>query len=255
MAAKKDTEISVMRIERGRIDFAVRGATPLICHAMSQKVQRDLLLPPAKKNAAEKASSLKHQPLQEFRASMYNARDPESPTRIIMPAVCFKKAIMGAALDIPGSSKAQIGRLVSIGGGPEVSIFGIPQLMMSVTRSADINRTPDVRTRAILPEWACFVSVEYTVPLLKEQAIVNLMAAAGVMNGIGDWRVQKGSGNFGQYELVEPDEDRFKRIVAEGGKEAQDEAIKQPECYDSETEELIAWFDTEVKRRGFKVVA
>ena len=55
MAANKNTEISVMRIERGRIDFAVRGATPLICHAMSQKVQRDLLLPPAKKNAAGRA--------------------------------------------------------------------------------------------------------------------------------------------------------------------------------------------------------
>jgi hypothetical protein len=26
---------------------------------------------------------------------------------------------------------------------------------MTPVRSADMNRTPDVRTRAILPEWAC----------------------------------------------------------------------------------------------------
>lgn len=252
---KNESEISVIEITRGRISFCVKGVTPLILHAMSQKTIQQLLLPPPKKNKAEKESSLKHNPIEEYRASMYAARDKNSPTRIVMPAVCFKKAIMGAALDIPGTTKSQIGRLISIGGSTEVSIFGIPELLMSVTRSADIARTPDVRARAILPQWACFVDVVYTYPILKEPTVVNLMAAAGVMNGIGDWRVQKGSGDFGQFELVGADDEDFLRIVSDGGKEAQDEAILNPAPYDSETEQLMDWFEVEANRRGFKVVA
>jgi hypothetical protein len=161
---------------------------------------------------------------------------------------------MSAALDLPGTSKTQIGRLAYVE-NDEVPIYGIPELLMSVTRSAGIDKTPDVRTRAILPRWACFISVQFTKPILKEQAIVNLMAAAGITQGVGDWRVQKGSGNYGQFALTDPSDKAFQEIVKTGGREAQDAAIAEPICYDSETEELLAWFDVEVKRRGFKAVS
>jgi hypothetical protein len=254
MATAKATEISIMEVQRGRIEFMVRGESPLICNAMSAKARQQLLLPPPKKNAAEKASSLKHNPLDEFRSSMYFARDPNSPTRIVAKATAFKGALMSAALDLPGTSKSQIGRLAYVE-NDEVPIYGIPELLMSVTRSADMNKTPDVRTRAILPRWACFISVQFTKPILKEQAIVNLMAAAGITQGVGDWRVQKGSGNYGQFALTDPSDKAFQEIVKTGGREAQDAAIAEPICYDSETEELLAWFDVEVKRRGFKAVS
>ncbi len=253
MAASKATEISIIEVQRNRIEFMVIGNSPLICNAMSSKVKQTLLLPPPKKNAADKAASLKHNPLEEFRSSMYYARNPDAATRIVVKATAFKGAMASAALDLPGSSKAQIGRLAYVE-NDEIEIYGIPQLMMSVTRSADINKTPDVRTRAIIPEWAAFVAVNYTTPILREQAIVNLMVAAGITQGIGDWRVQKGSGNYGQFALVPANDKTHARIVKEGGKEAQDKAIQDPICYDSETEELISWYDVEVNRRGFKTV-
>ena len=252
MATAKNTEITIMEVTRGKIEFLIRGNSPLICNAMSAKTKQTLLMPPPRKNAAEKASSLKHNPLEEFRSSMYYARNTESPTRIVVKATAFKGALMSAALDIPGAAKSQIGRLAYVE-GDEISVYGVPQFLMSVTRSADMNKTPDVRTRAILPEWAAKISVQYTKPILKEQAIVNLMAAAGITQGIGDWRVQKGSGNYGQFMLTDPSDKDFMRIVKEGGKAAQDDAIANPLAYDSETEELLSWFDVEVRRRGFKV--
>jgi hypothetical protein len=254
MASPKSTEITVLEIKQGIIDCCVKGNSPIILNAMSAKARQELLMPRGRKNAAEKASSLKHEPLQEYRSSMYFARNPESPTRVVVKSTAFKNALRSAALDLPGSSKAQIGRLTYIM-GDEVSLYGIPELMMSVTRSADIKRTPDVRTRAVMPKWAARFSVKFTQPLLKEQAVVNLLAAAGVMQGIGDWRPEKGSGDYGQFELVSPDDAEFKHIIETGGKKAQDAAIDNPECYDSETEELLNWFDVEVKRRGFKVVS
>jgi hypothetical protein len=254
MTATTSTEVTILRIDQGQIDFQILGRSPIILNAMSAKIMQELLCPALKKNAAQKASTLKHEPMREFRDSMYYARDPEGPTRIVMKATCFKNALRCAALDLPGSTKAQIGRLTYVI-GDEVPIYGIPELMMSVTRCADVKRTPDVRTRAIIPNWAAKISVLFTKPILKEKAVINLLAAAGMMQGIGDWRPQKGSGDYGQYNLVGTDSAEFDHIVKTGGKKAQDAAIKDPSPYDSETEALLDWFNVEVKRRGFKAVA
>lgn len=257
MAVKKKSdgaEITVMEVQRGRIEFCVLGQSPYICNSMSAKIKQELLLPRGRMNAAEKAGRLKHNPSEEFRGSMYVSRDDSAPTRILAKSTAFKGALMSAALDMPGASKAQIGRLVFVD-GDYVHLYGVPQLMMAVTRSADMAKTPDVRTRAILPNWAARLSVQFTKPIVREQAVINLLAAAGLTQGVGDWRVQKGSGVYGQFALVSPDDAEFQRIVASGGREAQDAAISEPLYYDSETEELMAWFNTEVKRRGFKEVA
>lgn len=251
---QESTEISIMEISRGQIHFKLLGITPMICHAMSAKVMQELLLPAAKKNAAEKASNAKHHVMTEFRDSMYKAREADAPTRIVMPAVNFKQALCCAAIDIPGAARTQMSRLTFVE-NDYIPIYGIPQLLMSVVRNSDIKRTPDVRTRAILPRWACYLTVTYTRPLIKEPAICNLLAAAGITQGIGDWRVQKGSGTYGQFELVGDDNLNFEHIVATGGRAAQDDAIANPIPYDSESEQLLSWYQVETKRRGFKVAA
>jgi hypothetical protein len=38
------------------------------------------------------------------------------------------------------------------------------------------------------------------------------------------------------------------------GRKAQAQAMKEPKYYDTETEELLSWFDAEIKRRGFKII-
>lgn len=251
---EKSTDITVIEVQKGLIRFNIKGTTPLILNTMSEKVRNQLLLPPPKKNAADKASSLKHEPLAEFRASAYTIADESAPTYLGFMASAFKAALKGAALDLPGASKSQIGRLTYVE-GEYLSLYGVPKLLMSVVRSADMNRTPDIRTRAILPEWACTVSISFVKPLLREQAVINLLAAAGITQGIGDWRPQKGSGGYGQFVLVSDDDANFGRIVHTGGRDAQKAAMVEPECYDDETAKLLSWFDVESKRRGFKAVS
>lgn len=255
MAVKKveDAEITVLEITKGRVDFCVLGTTPLICNRMSQKVKQELLMPKGRKNAAEKASQLKHNPLDEFRDSPYVLTDPKAPTLIAGLATWFKAALCTAALDMPGTRKAQIGRLTYVV-GYMVPVFGLPKLMMSCTRSADMNKTPDVRTRAILPEWACQVSIEFVRPIMREQAVVNLLAASGITMGVGDWRPQKGSGNFGQFKLVSASDKDYVRIMKQG-REQQIKAMAEALPFDDETSELLSWFTAESARRGFKVAA
>lgn len=243
-------EIFVMEIERGEVEFCVIGTSPLICNRMSEKARGDLLLGGGKKTAAEKAGRAKHDPLAEYRSSPYTNIE-DGPTRIQGLGSWFKQAMMTAALDTPGAKKAQIGRLVYVM-GDRVDIYGVPKLMMAITRSADINKTPDVRTRAILPRWACVVRVSFAKPIINAQSIATLLASGGITSGVGDWRIQKGSGSYGAYRLCAKDDPEFVAILKHGRK-AQDEALESPECYDDETRDLLSWYDVEVKRRGLKV--
>ena len=252
--AKTETEIDVLKVTHGQLDFCILGSMPLILNRMSEKVLRELLMPKGKKTAADKASSLKHDPMQEFLDSPYIDEDDSAPTYLQHLSSAFKNALKGAALDLPGANKSQIGRLTWVN-GERVSIYGVPQIFCSVTRSADMNRTPDVRTRAIVPQWAARVSVSFVTPMLREQGVANLLASAGITQGVGDWRPGKGAGTYGQFELVSADDSRFQHVIKNGGREVQKAAMESPEAYDRETRELLDWFGVESKRRGFKAVA
>ncbi len=251
---KQSTEISILEIKTQKADFCVLGKSPIILYRMSEKALHDLLMPKGRKTAAEKASSLKHNPIEEFRASPYTYTDENADTLLCHLSTSFKKAIAGAALDIPGAKKAQIARLLWVE-GERVPIYGIPKLFMSVTRSADMNKTPDVRTRCIVPQWAAVLTLSYTVPMLNSKIVSNLLAAGGVTQGVGDWRPEKGSGNFGQFEIVSADDPRFMEVVKTGKRSAQVQAMKDAVPYDAETEDLLEWFKDEIDRRGIEGVA
>lgn len=251
MAAKKDSQIEVVKFNTGRVNYCVLGRTPLILNRMSEKAKHELLMPKGRKSAAERASSLKHNPRQEFRDSPYIDPDESAETYLVHLATSFKAAMRGAGVDVPGATKAQIGRLLWVE-GERISIFGIPRMFMSVTRSADTNKTPDIRTRAIVPHWAAVISVRFMKPVINETTVTNLLAAAGLTQGIGDWRPEKGSGNYGQFEIVNEDDEAFRQILSYG-RDVQKEAMETPVCYDKETEDLLAWFDDEAGRRGLEV--
>ncbi len=250
----ESTEISVMEINTGRMEIYIVGTTPIICNRMSEKAMRELLAPAGKKTAAEKSSTLKHHPLEEFRASPYVLPDDDSPTLIAGLSTWFKRSMMSAALDMPGAKKTQIGRLTWVE-GQRVPVYGVPQIFSAIVRSADMARTPDVRTRCIIPQWACSVTICFVKPALREKSVLNLLAAAGMTIGVGDWRNEKGSANYGSYRLTTPDDPEYQAIVASGGRAVQKAALADPVAYDDETSELLAWYNTEVKRRGFKVAA
>jgi hypothetical protein len=192
---------------------------------------------------------LKHNPLLEFRDSAYQTRTEDAPTALCFFATGFKGALASAALDVPGAKRTEIGRLCRIE-GVDLPVWGTPELMMSVVRSADMNRTPDIRTRAILPEWACRVTIRYVKPKLNHQSIANLLAWAGETIGIGDFRQEKGKGSYGLFRLASADDPDFIRITSEQGRAVQEAALAEPQPHDADTEELLDWFNNELTRLG-----
>jgi hypothetical protein len=251
MAVKKKSDeeqaIIIKKIEPDTIRCNILGASPMIMHRFAFKAWQELLLPAAKKNAAAKAESLKHDPLNEFRECVYRNRSGSEPTAVHYPSGAFSKAIAAAALDLPGATKAQILRLVGVV-STQINVYGVPTLGMDMVRSSDMARTPDVRTRAYFSEWACTIDISYIKSLIGREQIVNLLDAAGLIVGIGDYRPQKG-GQFGRFAVVSPDNEDFVRIVAEQARDAQEEALQSPTFYNEDAAELYGWFEEETARR------
>lgn len=258
MAVKKptpDSEITdILKVSTGSFECCIVGTSPLVLNRMSEKAKHELLMPKGRKTATERAISLKHVPIEEYRASAYTLKDASRPTLLALMSTAFKGALRSAALDMPGAKKAQIGRLTYIE-GEFVGIYGVPKLFMSIVRSADMNKTPDVRTRAIVPTWACTLRVTFVQPLIRAQAVANLLAAAGITIGVGDGRPEKGAMSYGQFRIADKDDAEFRRIVKEGGRKAQQAALDAPVCYDDETTELLSWYDDERAKRQLKGVA
>lgn len=256
MATKKpaaNAEMVITTMIEGEMTFCVLGTTPLIFNRLPEKARRELLMP-YKKTAADKAGNLKHDPVAEFRASPYRMKREDAPTVLAVLPTMFKQAMCTAALRTEGATKTVIQQLVRVD-WENIPVYGVPKVFCAIARSADQNKTPDVRTRAMLAEWACFFTVKFQKPILREQGIAELLSTAGRVSGICDWRQEKGSGSFGSFRLVSADDSDFLRIMKTGGRAAQQAAMDAPEAYDDDTRELLGWFDIELKRRGFKTAA
>src|SRR5262245_34602073 len=89
--------IRIDHIDTQSLTFALLGRSPIILNRMSQKALHELLLPGPRKNAAERQSTLKHNPHDEFRASAYAFKGDDTPTLLgVMPST-VKGALLTAA--------------------------------------------------------------------------------------------------------------------------------------------------------------
>lgn len=251
MVTKKSNEgnLNIQELSTQTLEVDIIGESPIIMNAMSAKTMQDLLLPPKqKKTRADKEQTVRHDPLAEYRRSCYLRQDTdEGPTAIIFPAASIKAAMMNAALELPGTAKSQIGRLVWVEGS-NIDIYGKPQMFMSVVKSAGMNRTPDVRTRAIIAKWCTRIKISYVTPALNETTLLRLLNAAGMISGLGDFRQDKGKGNFGRFRCAKPEE--VELIMDSCSRKGQLNALDKIDFYDVETQRLYEWFCSEKKARG-----
>jgi hypothetical protein len=251
MATKKKTSgpIEIPPMKQTYMTFWLLGLTPFICNRMADKAWRELLFP---KKKGGPRSALKHVPMAEFRSSPYVSKNDDDPTLIRHIATSVKKAMRGAALDIDGVTGTKIDRNVWIL-DEFIPIYGVPQLGMHIVRSADINKTPDVRTRACIPKWCTKITVRFMETHLTKKGVANLIATAGVTQGLGDWRNEKGSASYGSFEIVDEDHPEVQALIKTGCRKPQIAGMKDPEFFNSEADELFEWFNEEADRRGVEV--
>lgn len=250
MAKKSETttEVTITPLKRASVRLRIIGTTPLFQNRMAAKAKQQLLVGSTKKGKADRAA-IKHDPLVEFRDSAEIV--PDGPTALGLRVVAVKAAMSQAALETPGLTKSSAQRLLFMP-GDLVPLYGTPQLRMDVVRSADINRTPDVRTRAYLPRWGAELEVQFITPQLSVAGVIALLCNAGVLIGVGDFRQEKGKGAFGSFRVLGEGEedDEWDDLVTNHGRLAQSEALRTPDYADKDTEDLMVFFHSEVKRRA-----
>ena len=248
MPKTETAEIKVPELRRASVRLQIIGVTPLFQNRMANKVKQGLLVGTKKKTKAERAD-IKHNPLQEFRDSMEVIKD--GPTALGLRVTAVKAAMCTAALETAGLTKSGAQRLLFMP-GDFVPLYGTPQLRMDVVRSADMNRTPDVRSRAFLPMWGAEINIQYIVPQLSATSVVSLLCNAGVLVGVGDFRQEKGKGAFGSFRVIGEDEPdaEWDELVDHHGRDPQVAAIDSPEYANQDTTDLMGYFSGEVHRRA-----
>lgn len=250
-------ELDIRPLGRAGIRLRIVGATPLLMNRMAAKAMQTLLVGGQRKTKADRVQ-IKHDPMAEYRNSVQrmpgtvdiNGMAGGVPT-LAMPTVAIKGAMCTAALETPGMTKTGAQRLLFMP-AEFVGVYGIPQLDMRIVRSADINKTPDVRTRALLPQWGAEVEIQYVVPQLSARSVTTLLCNAGLLVGVGDGRQDKGKLNFGCFRVIGQGEqdDEWDDLVANHGREAQQIALREPVYSNEETMELMEFFFAETKRRA-----
>jgi hypothetical protein len=245
---QQQTEINILPLKQGVIKLRIIGTTALFQNRMAAKAKQQLLVGGQKKSKADRAT-IKHAPEAEFRDSAQTL--PNGPTALGINVIAVKAAMSTAALETPGLTKTSAQRLLFMP-GDFAPLYGTPQLRMDVVRSADVNRTPDVRSRCYIPHWGAEIDIRFVSPQLSATSVINLLVNAGILVGVGDFRQEKGKGSFGSFRVLgEGTKDaEWDELVKNHGRKAQLAALKNPEYADNDTRDLMEYFFSEVKRRA-----
>lgn len=226
--AKKETEntiITIKPIKKIIADITVVGDTPLIVHAWGIKAKREMLEAQQKKKVDKKAKAIRD-PFSEFVEALYwITPKPEDDTpeafeqavrdgaKFGFPVISFKQAATSAAYRA-GLIPNQVGMKTSFfieaidGGftddGIELATIETPEppeCQESMVRIGGINKTSDLRYRPIFRDWKMRLRVTlFDTGVFTMESIVNAIEMAGLMNGVGEWRIER-DGDFGRFHV------------------------------------------------------
>jgi len=198
------TDISISRAKIATLEVEVRGITPLITNAWSDKSVQAML----NKHMGKAEPKTLKDPAANFEASRYKFNDREGDG---FPVLGFKKATVagGGRLFKKSVKMTELRQMFdfkydgfSTLGIPLVRLVaGEPIMRQDVTRNS--TGVADIRHRAMYPEWSAVLRVDYPLESMDAGTVIALIDAGG-RNGVGDWRPEK-SGIFGQFEVVEGD--------------------------------------------------
>ena len=176
--------------------FTVRGISPLLMNSASAFTSEADTAPKTRKIPT---------PQEEAESGVYRVGDG-----LGFIASAFRKAIISAAkgrkvgrLGLPGIVQSSIFETVE-----HVPLIDLDTGKQLTEYQIDIRgaRPPGQgmvrRARPIIHEWACELEFEYDEELVSPELIGQLLTAAGMRVGVGNFRPEK-SGRFGRFEVVD----------------------------------------------------
>jgi hypothetical protein len=198
VALRAAEALAKQRAKRFFLAVRLTLESPMLLHRWSTKAINQMLGKMVGKEMPRPPKDL----TQEFDESWYRNTDgvPAIPCRIV------KACIVEGAIATQGVvSKAQLKRELRVRGftapirNSKGKLLTAKELRMDV-RIASNNGTPDVRSRAVVPEGSYFdVTLEFP-PTLSPDQIMSALQGAGASIGLCDWRPDKG-GEYGTFSV------------------------------------------------------
>ncbi len=193
-AAKVEKPVTLIELERKRIQLTVIGITPLIVHAWSKKATQEMEDSQQKK--AKKGREAKD-PEEQFRGCLYI----DDQGRNCFPARAFKKAMVSATTSIDDKRfpKTKIRQAIFVLG--DLLPITHPYEPDMRTDHVRLNgTTADIRYRPEFKEWEIVLDIDYNAAVVTADQVVNLVNLAGFAVGVGEWRPEK-DGNNGRFRV------------------------------------------------------
>lgn len=189
------SSVQIKEIRPVRMSFYIRGTSPLIQHAWSEK---GLAMMRMTAQDRKKQPKTARDPENEAREAMYQAADGQPG----IPLLAFKASLIGAAHKDLGLEKTLVKKAFFVPSNDPNNITPIeadePVVREDIVR-VGANQT-DLRYRPQFNNWRANIVAEIDSELLSAQDVANLVNRAGFSVGIGEWRPEKG-GEFGRFEL------------------------------------------------------
>lgn len=209
-----------MKSTQQQIGFEVKGVTPYIQNAFSQKSIEQIL-------SKHMGMPTKREP-KVPRDVIRNALIRNTAGQIVVPAVAIKTAMITGSVNIKSLDKKktqlQVAMHVEGQGLPvnftpsdsaESQALGIDGVepRMDLVRLSTPGRTPDVRFRPEIPAGWTVKFVATFGDAVTPHVVTQLVDYAGRV-GVGEWRPECG-GTFGQFEVVRVlDEKELDAVIA-----------------------------------------
>lgn len=223
--AKKTTDITITPINIETVDFTIKGTTPLIISAWSEKAKQMML----DKQRGKKVGA-KHDikiPVNDFIESLYwlteqpelGKDDEEAETnyeaaiaagaKFGFPVTGIKQSIITGAyrggLDV---KQTELRGTFFIEGATDASTTDIAEIIGSepvmredMVRVGGMSKSADIRYRGEFKEWKIPLRLTYHANgKYSLEQILNMVNYGGFYVGIGEWRPER-DGQFGMYKL------------------------------------------------------
>ena len=194
-SAPVESKAQLHELDKRLVRLTVKGTTPLIVHAWSEKAVK--MMEAVQQQKAKVGREPKN-PDAEYEACFYRTEDG----RYGVPARAFKKAMVQAATSIDDKrfAKTKIRQVLFVQGDIlPLEIATEPNKRCDTVRLN--GKTADLRYRPEFKDWSVTLTIEYNAQAVSLEQVVNLLNLAGFAVGIGEWRPEK-DGNNGRFEVV-----------------------------------------------------
>lgn len=192
------------QLNKQMIEVKIKGMTPLIVQAWSEKAKRMMLDKHMKK--AQSAKEAKD-PKKDYEACLYTSDEGWHG----FPTGAFKAAIVGACRQAEGITMTAVKRICFVRNEGYstaqdkglIRIHGKPRMRQDMMRNE--SGVADIRFLAEFPVWEATLTIEFNASCISAEQIIHLVELAGYGEGVGGHRPSSPkncTGDNGRWEVV-----------------------------------------------------